>query len=111
MPMPSKREYPPARGLAPVATAAIAAAANLLTSGTSARAGANDWTLAVLPDTQFYSESDPTTFNVQTQWVVDNKAAQNIQFTVQLGDIVNHAYDASQWPRAVAAMNKLNGVM
>ena len=41
-----------------------------LTIGYSARAQvtAPDFSVVVLPDTQFYSESHPAIFNAQTQW-------------------------------------------
>ena len=68
------------------------------------------FTVAFLGDTQNYSSNYPAIFNQVTQWMVDNKAARNIQFVVQDGDIVNG--DATnQWNNARAAMQKLDGVI
>src|SRR3954471_3645152 len=93
-----------------LASAATTALAPLLCAA-AASAGVNDFTQIILPDTQYYSQSDPATFNAQTQWIVDNKAAMNIAFVHHVGDIVNHGWDLTQWSRAVTAMNKLNGVV
>lgn len=70
------------------------------------------YTVAFLGDTQNYSQFYPQIFNQVTQWFVDNKAARNIQFVVQDGDIVN-SYDnsSSEWNNARAAMQKLDGVI
>ncbi len=51
--------------------------------------------IAVLPDTQFYSQSYPGTFDAQTQWVLDNRISQNIAFVAQLGDIVQSGESGS----------------
>jgi len=67
------------------------------------------FTVAVLPDTQFYSQTYPDTFKAQTRWVVANKAAENIAFVSQLGDIVNVGASATQWVSADAAMDLLDG--
>jgi hypothetical protein len=50
-----------------------------------------DFTLIALPDTQNYSTAYPVVFNSQTQWIANNKTAQNIVFVTHLGDIVNIA--------------------
>jgi hypothetical protein len=68
------------------------------------------FTIAFLGDTQNYSSDYPAIFNQVTQWLVDNKAARNIQFVVQDGDIVNGDATA-QWNNARAAMQKLDGVL
>jgi hypothetical protein len=34
------------------------------------------FTIIALPDTQFYSESFPTTYAAQTQWILDNLATR-----------------------------------
>lgn len=68
------------------------------------------FTVAFVGDTQNYSTSFPNIFNQVTQWLVDNKAARNIQFVVQDGDIVNNDVSA-EWNNARAAMQKLDGVI
>ena len=69
----------------------------------------SDFEVIALPDTQNYSSSYPATFNSQCQWAVNNRVSRNIQFVTHLGDIVNTASSASEWNKAVAAMDILNG--
>ncbi len=66
-----------------------------------------DFTIVVLPDTQFYSESFPAIYTAQTQWIVNNRDALNIQYVAHVGDIVNVASQISQWNNADAAMSIL----
>src|SRR5690606_35847122 len=47
-------------------------------------------------------------FTQMTQWLVDNKAARNVQFVLHEGDITNNNNDV-QWARAQASMDVLNG--
>ncbi|KAI8818328.1 uncharacterized protein EV422DRAFT_621860 [Fimicolochytrium jonesii] len=64
--------------------------------------------LAILPDTQHYSESYPEIFTSQTQWIVDNLAKQNILFVIHEGDVTNRNTD-SQWKRGLKSMSVLDG--
>ena len=66
------------------------------------------WTLIVLPDTQFYSESYPGLFTLQTHWIVKNKDKYNIRYVFQLGDITNDSR-GWEWERARDAMSELDG--
>lgn len=66
------------------------------------------FTIAVLPDTQNYSQSYPETFAAQTQWIVEQRERRNIACVLHLGDITNHN-TPDQWDNAVAAMSKLDG--
>ncbi len=68
------------------------------------------FSIAVLPDTQSYANSSTNapTFNMMTQWLVDNKATHNIQYVTHVGDIVNSNY-TSEWDRAVTALSTLDG--
>ena len=74
-----------------------------------------DFTLILLPDTQYYSEFFPDIFYAQVQWIVDNQASQNILFVTHLGDIV-HSGDAPgadfEWINACSAISLLetNGI-
>ena len=36
---------------------------------------AEDFSIIILPDTQYYSESYPAIFETQAQWIIDNKDA------------------------------------
>jgi predicted phosphodiesterase len=66
------------------------------------------FTIAILGDTQNYSQYYPEIYAQQTQWLVDNKASRNIQFALHVGDVVNFD-DTTQWNNAAAAMSTLNG--
>lgn len=76
------------------------------------RAVPTAFTMVVLPDTQFYSASlnggTPSIFNSQTSWIVTNRAALNIAYVAQLGDIVQDGDSfVSEWMNADAAMKRL----
>ena len=64
------------------------------------------WTLAVLPDTQYYSKDFPWVFEAQTEWLADNAEAMGIRFVVHEGDIT-HNNTLEQWSNARAAMDRL----
>ncbi|HEX6971042.1 MAG TPA: metallophosphoesterase [Limnochordia bacterium] len=68
------------------------------------------FTIAVLPDTQYYAQSYPVIFTRQLQWIASRAAEQNIVLALQLGDITddNAPY---QWERAVSSFGLLEGVM
>lgn len=83
------------------------------------------FTVVVLPDTQYYTQSDvnnDTYFKGQTNWIVANRQALNIQFMMHLGDIQNNGNpyyangqptpwlngDESQWIRADASLDILD---
>jgi hypothetical protein len=66
------------------------------------------FTIAVLPDTQNYSERFPDTYRAQTKWIVEQKADRNIACVLHLGDITNNNRP-EEWKNAVAAMEQLDG--
>lgn len=68
-----------------------------------------NFTLIVLPDTQGYVKYYPWILDNQTQWIVDNKEALNIQFVTQLGDIVDNYDNLTQWNNANRSMSILDG--
>lgn len=74
------------------------------------------FTIAVLPDTQYYTRSStyvsqPASINIfkgMTQFIANNKTAMNIVFVTHMGDVVNDRSNyTSQWTYAVDAMNTL----
>jgi hypothetical protein len=67
---------------------------------------ADYFTIAVLPDTQYYSQKYPAIFIGQTQWIADNAKAQHIVFVSQEGDLVNNYSSDNdyQWKNAQQAM-------
>ncbi|MBN2525355.1 MAG: DNRLRE domain-containing protein [Deltaproteobacteria bacterium] len=68
------------------------------------------WTLIVLSDTQYYtmdSEWDKGVFPGQTQWIVDNREALNIQMVLSAGDITEDGSIEEHWARADTALTTL----
>jgi hypothetical protein len=72
---------------------------------------AGDFTIIVLPDTQFYSKSYPAIFSSQTQWIVDNKDTLNIAYVAHVGDIVDSYDQTPQWDNARTAMSLLEDTL
>lgn len=68
-----------------------------------------NFTIIVLPDTQYYSERYPEIFDNQTQWIVDNIEPMNIVFVTHLGDLVDHWWSNEEWDNANISMSKLDG--
>jgi hypothetical protein len=62
------------------------------------------FTIAVIPDTQNYSESFPAIFDQQAQWIVDNAESENIVFAAHLGDLVDNYTSGYEWQNAVHSM-------
>lgn len=71
----------------------------------------DDFTIVVLPDTQYYtveSRDLERFFYDQTQWVVDNRDAYDIRAVIHNGDLVNNGDDERfQWGVADRAMGTL----
>jgi len=71
-----------------------------------------DFSVVVLPDTQFYSQTYPDTYVTQTQWIKDRVEADNIKFVIHLGDIVqNYNNVEEEWKAADRAHQILDGVV
>ena len=72
-----------------------------------------DFSIATLPDTQYYSENlsnngRSATFLAQTQWLVDNRNSLNLAFVSHLGDIVQNGDSVpAEWVVADTAMKKI----
>ena len=75
----------------------------------SANPSAENFTIVVLPDTQYYPQDYPGVFDNQTKWIVLNENEKNIVFVAHLGDITNR-YNAEypQWQNADNAMSALD---
>jgi hypothetical protein len=74
------------------------------------------FSIAVIPDTQFYARDNRDFFQQQTNWIVNNAASRNIRFATHLGDIVNDSHTPigdpngaanAQWNVATTAMSTL----
>lgn len=75
---------------------------------------AGDFSIVVLPDTQFYAESYPKTFLAQTKWVAANAEKLNVRFVTHVGDVVQNGGalspggNAREWKLADRAMATLD---
>jgi 3',5'-cyclic AMP phosphodiesterase CpdA len=99
----------------------VAAPVSAAPSAAPAAAAADDlasrFTLAVIPDTQFYSRYSAdqfvprygkNPFEVQTEWLAQNREALNIPFATHLGDVVDQVGQAREWEAADAAIQNLD---
>jgi len=68
-----------------------------------------EFSIVVLPDTQFYTRFYYPLFARQTQWIVDNIKKLNIKFVLHVGDLVNESASWMQWKIAKNAMKLLDG--
>lgn len=66
------------------------------------------FTVAVLPDTQFYSEKYPANYHAQTDWVANSVKDRRIAAVLHLGDITNNT-TPPEWKVASEAMARLDG--
>jgi hypothetical protein len=64
------------------------------------------WTLAILPDTQYYTRHAPDIFYGQTQFLADNKTNLNIKYVLHEGDVTKFN-STDQWQVGLTAMNTL----
>lgn len=100
-------------GYSDIKVTATDADANEVTDWFRARvAGPNAYTMAVLPDTQNYTDnpSIAPTFGKMTQWLADNADEKNLAFVMHVGDITSNN-TASEWQIAQDAYSKLDGVV
>jgi hypothetical protein len=69
----------------------------------------DDFTIAVMPDTQNYTNSAARThfFFEQTDWIMDNREAYDIVAVIHNGDIVGNGDIIAQWNIADDAMSTL----
>ncbi len=75
--------------------------------------GENAYTIAVLPDTQDYTDASltngpPETFYAMTEWLVASRDAKNIVFVGHVGDVTQDNL-ASHWDVANRALSTLDG--
>ena len=80
----------------------------VLVAGEPPKIEKGSFTVAVLPDTQNYSEKFPDTYVAQTRWLVENQQARNISCVLHLGDVTNHNTPV-EWENAKEAMKVLDG--
>ena len=103
-----KAETNPVEPKAPVKPKVDPYADAVLKKGEPAKPAKGSFTIAVLPDTQHYSEKFPDNYVAQTSWIVENQRERNIAAVLHLGDITNRN-SKPEWEVAVKAMDRLNG--
>jgi len=69
------------------------------------------FTLVAVPDIQNETESEPAMLQSQVSWILNNRAAQNIAFVAQQGDLVNYPEenDPTEYITAHNILFQLNG--
>ena len=82
---------------------------------------AQDFTIMVLPDTQFYivswstpaagGQGKPIMFQHQIDFIKAQKDNLNIKFVTHVGDIVDHGDQQWEWDLANSYMSQLDGVI
>ena len=112
-----------AAGLTSTAPAAAAPAATTAAPAapTATAEPGSRFTLAVLPDTQFYSRYAESQFErpdrygagnnpfaVQTRWLAEHADELHIPFVAHLGDVVDQVNQDGEWRAADAAMRTLD---
>lgn len=78
------------------------------TSAASLSPGA--FAFVILPDTQYYASAHPEILDAQTQWIIKERAADNLLLVLHEGDIVDKD-EATQWTRASDSLHDLDGVV
>jgi len=68
----------------------------------------SSYTVAILPDTQYYASSWPEIFAAQTRFLVENRVTQRLAFALHTGDIVDQDVP-EQWNVAADALHALDG--
>ena len=77
------------------------------------QAAPGEYTIAILPDTQYYCRDEPyfPTFLAQVQAIQAARSSLQVAFVTHVGDIVhNGASIPAQWVRADQALSPLRGV-
>lgn len=68
-----------------------------------------NFSIIVIPDTQYVSKSHPDRLNVMTQWIVDNAASLNVKMVMHVGDVVDDgANNEVQWQTHKAAFDRID---
>jgi hypothetical protein len=79
-----------------------------LHAGGACGATDEDFSVAVLPDTQIYAWKFPELLSAQTRWIAENRAKYNIKYVLHVGDVVEHNNER-EWKIAREAFSLLDG--
>ncbi len=69
-----------------------------------------DYTIVVMPDTQYYADENPEVHDIICQWIADNAEKENIKFVIHTGDFTNWNSDR-EWIAASNSMSILDGIV
>ena len=84
-------------------------AAILLAASLTSVAQQKDFSIAIIPDTQYYTEESQggnnSLFVAQTEWIAANREKENIAYVIHVGDVVDKGDSKpEQWVNAKNAM-------
>jgi 3',5'-cyclic AMP phosphodiesterase CpdA len=65
------------------------------------------WSIVILPDVQYYSDTYPGLLELQTAWIKNNADRIGVQYVLMPGDITNHNTDR-EWENASVALAMLD---
>lgn len=65
------------------------------------------WSIVILPDIQYYSDTYPGLLELQTAWILNNAKRIGAEYVLLPGDITNHNADR-EWENASAALAMLD---
>jgi hypothetical protein len=65
---------------------------------------AENFTIVMLPDTQYASEYWPEVFRAQMQWVDTQQTTRNIKYVLHVGDVIDNSDQPTQWANSKSAM-------
>lgn len=68
---------------------------------------AGDFTVVLIPDTQYYMGEYLPLFDQQIQWIADNQDTENIVFAIHLGDMTN-SNTQGEWRTVDGVMRRLD---
>lgn len=68
-----------------------------------------DFSLVIMPDTQYYSETFHENYAAQTQWILDVSEERDVRFVIHVGDVVQNPGVEDEWKVASAAHEILDG--
>jgi hypothetical protein len=74
----------------------------------SGQQSAEPFSIIVIPDIQYYTNSWPNLLTTMTTWIKDSRESLNTAFVLQEGDVTNTNADA-EWNAAVTSFNVLDG--
>lgn len=69
-----------------------------------------EFSVAIIPDTQFYCENNNGIFEQMCQWVADNQGTYNIQTVLHEGDVVQNPGTTAEWDIAEDAMGRIDAL-